>query len=226
MSWHQCLYHRNRQSTTSQASPQEQQVQQPPSGYLGGKHALLFWASCTHVLSCFCHVWIFVTPWTVARQAPLSTGFPRQEYWSGLPFPHPGDLPDPGIRPGSPALQAESLPLSHWGYPLCLLLILKFSKTSFFLPVPFLWIFSFYNVCSEAEAGVWLGGKGSCNSLNGLLSKRGSSTAGSSHAIGPYSLQMETQRTLGNPPSWRAFPRVTCGGVSPPLHTEAIITEN
>ena len=48
-------------------------------------------------------------PWTVACQAPLSMGFSRQEYWSGLPFPPPGDLPDPGIEPGSPALQAESL---------------------------------------------------------------------------------------------------------------------
>ena len=45
-----------------------------------------------------------VTPWTVARQAPLSMGFSRQEYWSGLPFPSPGDLPDPGIKPTSPAL--------------------------------------------------------------------------------------------------------------------------
>ena len=45
----------------------------------------------------------FATPWTAARQAPLSVGFPRQEYWSGLPFPPPGDLPDPGIKPESPA---------------------------------------------------------------------------------------------------------------------------
>ena len=49
-------------------------------------------------------------PWTVAHQAPLSVGFSRQEYWSGLPFPSPGDLADPGIEPGSPALQADSLP--------------------------------------------------------------------------------------------------------------------
>ena len=49
-------------------------------------------------------VWLFVTPWAVARQAPLSMGFPRQQYWSGLPFPSPGDLPDPGIKPGYPAL--------------------------------------------------------------------------------------------------------------------------
>ena len=47
---------------------------------------------------------LFATPWTVAYQAPLSTGFSRQEYWSGLPFPSPGDLPNPGIEPRSPAL--------------------------------------------------------------------------------------------------------------------------
>ena len=51
-----------------------------------------------------------VIPWAVACQAPLSMGFSRQEYWSGLPFPSPGDLPDPGIKPGSPALQADDLP--------------------------------------------------------------------------------------------------------------------
>ena len=50
-----------------------------------------------------------VTPWTVARQAPLSMGFSRQEYWSRLPFPSPGDLPNPGIEPQSPALQADAL---------------------------------------------------------------------------------------------------------------------
>ena len=53
---------------------------------------------------------LFVTPWTVAYQAPLSMGFSRQEYCSGLPFPPPGDLPDPGIEPRSPAWQADSLP--------------------------------------------------------------------------------------------------------------------
>ena len=47
---------------------------------------------------------LFATPWTVAYQAPLSMGFPRQEYCSGLPFPSPGDLPDPGVEPRSPAL--------------------------------------------------------------------------------------------------------------------------
>ena len=50
-----------------------------------------------------------------ARQAPLSLGFSKQEHWSGLPFPSPGDLPHPGIKPSSAALQAGSLPLSHQG---------------------------------------------------------------------------------------------------------------
>ena len=55
---------------------------------------------------------LFATPWTIPYQAPKSMGFSRQEYWSGLPFPSPGDLPDPGIELGSPALGAQSL--SHW----------------------------------------------------------------------------------------------------------------
>ena len=60
------------------------------------------------------------TLWTVAHQAPLSLGFSRLEYWSGLPCPPTGDLPDPGIKPMSPiapALQTDSLLLSHWGSP-------------------------------------------------------------------------------------------------------------
>ena len=61
---------------------------------------------------------LFMTPWTVARQAPLSVGFSRQGCWSGLPFPPPGDLSDPGIRPVAPALQAGSLPLSHGEAPI------------------------------------------------------------------------------------------------------------
>ena len=52
---------------------------------------------------------LFVTPWTVDHQAPLSMGFSRQEYWSEFPFPSPGDLPNPGIEPRSPALQADAL---------------------------------------------------------------------------------------------------------------------
>ena len=57
----------------------------------------------------------FVTPWTVAHQAPLSMKFPRQEYQNGLSFPSPGNLLDPGTEPGSPALQVNSLPWSHHG---------------------------------------------------------------------------------------------------------------
>ena len=63
------------------------------------------------------HVQILVTPWTVAYQAPPSMEFSRQEYWSGLPFPSPGDLPNPGIEPRSPALQAEALPSEPPGKP-------------------------------------------------------------------------------------------------------------
>ena len=59
---------------------------------------------CVCMPSPFSHVWLFVTPWAVAHQALLSMEFSRQEYWSGWLFPSPGDLPDPGIEPGSPAL--------------------------------------------------------------------------------------------------------------------------
>ena len=61
------------------------------------------------LLNHFSHVQLCVTPQTAAHQAPPSLGFSRQEYWSGVPFPSPEDLPDPGIKPGSPALQADSL---------------------------------------------------------------------------------------------------------------------
>ena len=63
-----------------------------------------------YMLSCFSHDQLFVTPWTVAHQAPLFMRFSRQEFWNGLPFPPPGDLPDPGIEPTflmSPALIGE-----------------------------------------------------------------------------------------------------------------------
>ena len=69
---------------------------------------------CVCVCVCVCYslsrVQLFVTPWTVARQAPLSVGFSKQEYWSGLPFPSSEHLPNPQIKPGSPALQPGSLP--------------------------------------------------------------------------------------------------------------------
>ena len=56
-------------------------------------------------------------PWTVAHQAPLFMGFSMQEYWSGVPFPSPGDFPDPGVEPRSPALQADDLPTELRGKP-------------------------------------------------------------------------------------------------------------
>ena len=88
---------------------------------------LLWWPTClllrVYILYSYCtvtvfcmkvkvkslsRVWLFATLWTAAHQAPLPIGFSRQEYWSGLPFPSPGDLPDPGIEPRSPALQADA----------------------------------------------------------------------------------------------------------------------
>ena len=64
-------------------------------------------------------VQLFATPWTVANQAPPSMEFSRQEHWSGLPCPPPRDLPNPGIKPGSPALQADALPSEPRGKPVC-----------------------------------------------------------------------------------------------------------
>ena len=78
------------------------------------------------VLSHFSRVRLFATPWTVAHKAALSMGFFRQEYWSGLPFPPPLDLLNPGIETASfavPALQENSLPLNHEASPLCLLCV-------------------------------------------------------------------------------------------------------
>ena len=76
------------------------------------------------MLSHFSCVWLFATLWTVAHQAPLSVGFSRQEHWSGLPFLSPEDLPDPGIKPRSPALQASYLP--------AILILIHFSLTHFY----------------------------------------------------------------------------------------------
>ena len=80
---------------------------------------VLEWGAIT-----FSHIWsescvqLFVTSWTVAQQVPLSVKSSRQEYWSGLPFPSPGDFSRPGIEPGSPALQADSLPSELSGKPI------------------------------------------------------------------------------------------------------------
>ena len=77
--------------------------------FLGPRHI-----ACVQSLS---RVWLFATPWTISHQAPLSTGFPRQEYWSGLPFPAPGDFPNPGIELRSPTWQADTLPSEPPGKP-------------------------------------------------------------------------------------------------------------
>ena len=79
-----------------------------------GRNWLMF--SQRSVLSLSC-VRLFAAPWTVAYQAPPSMEFSRQEYWSGLPFPSPGDLPNRGIEPGSPCLQADTLPSEPPGKP-------------------------------------------------------------------------------------------------------------
>ena len=72
---------------------------------------------CRCAVQLLSRVQLFMTPWTVARQAPLPRAFSRQECWSGLPFPFPGDLPDPEVEPGSPVLQADSLPTELQGEP-------------------------------------------------------------------------------------------------------------
>ena len=82
--------------------------------------SLLLFKSLSHVL-------LFVTPWTVAHQVPLSMGFPKQEYWSGLTFPPPGDIPDPGIEPTSPELAGRFVTRVTWeAQPLFLPPILAF----------------------------------------------------------------------------------------------------
>ena len=79
-------------------------------------HVLLNQMKWSEMNSLSC-IWLFATPWTVAYRAPPSMAFSRQEYWSGLPFPSPGDLPDPGIKPRSPELQADALPSEPPGKP-------------------------------------------------------------------------------------------------------------
>ena len=84
------------------------------------KEPKIYWSY--HPIACmlsrFRCVQLFATLGTIACQAPLSVGFSRQDFWSGLPCPPPGDLPNPEIEPLTPALQADSLPLSHWRNPL------------------------------------------------------------------------------------------------------------
>ena len=78
---------------------------------------MLFMVIYLCVLSLFSCVRLLVILWTVACQIPLPMEFPRQEYWTRMPFPSLGDFPHPGIEPASPVLQAHSFPLSHWGSP-------------------------------------------------------------------------------------------------------------
>ena len=81
--------------------------------YMPGWVPLLFTWNYHNIVNMYrslLHVQLFATPWTVACQTPLSMGFSRQEHWSGLPFPSLGDLPNTGIKQGSPALQVDSLP--------------------------------------------------------------------------------------------------------------------
>ena len=73
------------------------------------RHPAYLTTYCRVKVKSLSRVQLFETPWTIAHQAPLSMGFSRQEYWSGLPFPSPGDLPNPGIEPRSPPLQADAL---------------------------------------------------------------------------------------------------------------------
>ena len=86
-----------------------------PSYSLSPALANMFFTTEVKSLS---HVWLFANPWTVAYQAPQSLEFSRQEYWSGLPFSSPGDLPNPGIEPGSLELQVDALPSEPPGKPL------------------------------------------------------------------------------------------------------------
>ena len=75
------------------------------------------WSDYTYEVKSLSRVRLFVTPWAAASQAPPSMGFSRQEYWSGVPFPSPGDLPDSGIEPGSPVLRVDALPSKPPGKP-------------------------------------------------------------------------------------------------------------
>ena len=99
--------------------------------FLKSKMKLLSHEPCLYVYVCVCvcellsHVQLFATPWTVAYQAPLSMVFSRQEYWSGLPFPSPGDLPQPGIKPSSPALASGFFTTEPPGKPIIVRFVSK-----------------------------------------------------------------------------------------------------
>ena len=96
---------------------------------------------------------LLATPWTVAYQAPLSMGFSRQECWNGLPFPSPGDLPDPGIEPGSRALQTDPLPSEPPGKPPGKSLVDVFDGIPFHSPGARLWQSSSSHVSLSSFSG-------------------------------------------------------------------------
>ena len=122
--------------------------------------------SCVCVLSCFSHVWLFATLWTAANQAPLSMGFSRQEYWRGFPFPPPGDLPDPGIKPmsfKSPALGGGFFTTSttweaHWTtIKLLCYFVFKRYKLIFFFRLKKLWGYSWLTMlCCFKHTETWI----------------------------------------------------------------------
>ena len=103
-----CSYHREDGETQCQRN------QLFVQGHTASRCWTMFVVVIVYSLS---RIWLFVTPWTVACQAPLSMAFPRQEYWCGLPFPPPGHLPDPGIEPVSPALAGRFFPTKSPGKP-------------------------------------------------------------------------------------------------------------
>ena len=112
-------------------------VNQPTDSAAASEQRIYTLCSCVFVLSHFCPVWLFVAPWTVARQAPLSMGLSRQEYCSGLPWPSPGDLPHPGIKLASltsPALAGGFFTTSAmWETHLYFLIPSKiWARTSYF----------------------------------------------------------------------------------------------
>ena len=86
---------------------------------------MIVWKLNAVLVKSLSRVQLFATPWTVTYQAPPTMGFSRQEYWSGLPFPSPGDLPNPGIEPWSPALQADTLPSEQQGKLCCIKVVSK-----------------------------------------------------------------------------------------------------
>ena len=104
--WHAAVCDITELDTAKQRTPTKLHVSENSHSYVGMR-----------VLGRFSCVQFFVTPWTVAHQAPLSMGFSRQEHWSGLPCPSPEDLPNPGIKPESPAQQEDSLPSEPPGKP-------------------------------------------------------------------------------------------------------------